>query len=181
MVGLGRSRQRMVFSKKRSHSRRYSPLKPGSSGVFFWSSISCGLPRSWPAEKCLPAPARMITRTSASSTALLNASSSSSSRTRDWAFSTSGRLVVILCTAPVRSVSKVEKVFMTCSSSCQAPAHEIDEVVAIEALLLHRADTSGVHRHLEALDRMAPALDMRVVGREQADLVARVGDDPAGI
>ena len=37
MVGLGRSRQRMVFSKKRSHSRRYSPLKPGSSGVFFWS------------------------------------------------------------------------------------------------------------------------------------------------
>ena len=108
MVGLGRSRQRMVFSKKRSHRRRYSPLKPGSSGVFFWSAISCGLPRSWPAEKCLPAPARMMTRTASSSTARRKASSSSSSRMRLWAFSTSGRLVVIFRTAPVRSVSKVE-------------------------------------------------------------------------
>ena len=37
----------------------------------------------------------------------VNASSSSSSRMRLWAFSTSGRLVVILSTAPVRSVSRV--------------------------------------------------------------------------
>jgi len=43
---------------------------------------------------------------------------------------------------------------MTCVSSCQAPAHEIDEVVAIEALLLRRADARGIHRHLETLDRM---------------------------
>ena len=38
--------------------------------------VAPGVPMSWPAEKCLPAPARTMTLTASSSTARMNASSS---------------------------------------------------------------------------------------------------------
>ena len=41
------------------------------------------------------------------------------------------------------------------------------------------AGARGFHRRLEALDRVAAALDVRIVGGEETDIVARVGDDPA--
>jgi len=98
----------MVFSKKRSHSLRYSPLKPGSSGVFFWSSISCGLPRSWPAEKMLAGasqddhPHRLVVDRAQEGVVELFQQDAALR-----VLKTSGRLVVIFSTGPVRSVSSV--------------------------------------------------------------------------
>src|SRR5438034_5216958 len=82
---------------------------PGPVGWAFWSSSSSRLPRSWPAEKCLPAPATMMTRVSASSVATRKASSSSRIITRLWALSTSGRLAVMRRTAPSFSYVMVRK------------------------------------------------------------------------
>ena len=73
---------------------------PGPTGWAFWSSSSSGLPRSWPAEKCAPAPATMMTRVASSCDAARNASSSSRIITRLWALSTSGRFAVMRSTAP---------------------------------------------------------------------------------
>src|SRR6266404_3806873 len=56
--------------------------------------------------------------------------------------------------------------------------HQVDEVVAVEALL--RALGERGEALLEAAERVPPALDVRVVGGEEADLLARLLDDPAG-
>src|SRR5262245_34310605 len=61
----------------------------------------------------------------------------------------------------------------------EAAPHQVDEVVAVEALLLRLR--GPFEARLEALDRVAAALDVRVVGREEADLVAGLLDDPADV
>src|SRR5690606_16619212 len=60
-------------------------------------------------------------------------------------------------------------------------AHEVEEVVGVEALAGVGVDVAGVEGRLEPLDRPAAALDVRVVGREQADLRPGLGDDPADV
>src|SRR5687767_7776731 len=59
----------------------------------------------------------------------------------------------------------------------QPGAHQVDEVVAVEALL--RALGRARHRVLEAADRVAAAFHVRVVRREEANLLADLLDDPA--
>ena len=58
-------------------------------------------------------------------------------------------------------------------------AHEVDEVVAVEGLA-HRVGRVA-EAGLEALDRPAAALDVRVVGGEQRHLGAGLLDDPAHV
>ena len=58
-------------------------------------------------------------------------------------------------------------------------AHQVHEIVAVEAL--DGARRSACETVVKPLERVAPAFHMREVGREQADLVATVGDDPADI
>src|SRR5581483_4842875 len=60
------------------------------------------------------------------------------------------------------------------ASAC---AHQVDEVVAVEAL--PRPLARPRHGRLEAADRISPAFDVRVVGREHADILAGLLDDPA--
>src|SRR5580658_1653536 len=61
----------------------------------------------------------------------------------------------------------------------EALAHEIDEVVGVEAPLHGR--WRGGEALLEALQRVTATFDMWIVGGEEADLLAAVGDDPAGV
>src|SRR5690348_2453384 len=68
------------------------------------SGVSPNSPRSWPAQKPRPAPVRTTARTSASR-ASLTASSSSRLVGASRAFRTSGRLSVIVWTAPSRVTS----------------------------------------------------------------------------
>src|SRR5439155_7727192 len=56
-------------------------------------------------------------------------------------------------------------------------AHQVHEVVAVEAVL--RPLPQPLDTLLEAPERVPPALDVRVVGGEQAHLLARLLDDPA--
>ena len=56
--------------------------------------------RSWPEEKCLPAPARMTTRTASSASARSKAASISSMSVESCALATSGRFMVMVATAP---------------------------------------------------------------------------------
>ncbi len=56
--------------------------------------------RSWPDEKCLPAPARITTRTLSSASARSKAASISSISVESCAFATSGRFMVIVATGP---------------------------------------------------------------------------------
>src|SRR5688572_7484865 len=54
----------------------------------------------------------------------------------------------------------------------ESRAHEVDEVVAVEALLDRVRRVA--QRPLEPADRVPPALDVGVVGGEHADLLARL-------
>src|SRR5207247_7073220 len=56
-------------------------------------------------------------------------------------------------------------------------AHQVHEVVAVEAVL--RPLPQPLDTLLEAPERVPPALDVRVVGGEEAHLLARLLDDPA--
>src|SRR5438876_11656303 len=56
-------------------------------------------------------------------------------------------------------------------------AHQVDEVLTVEPLLRQLAQP--LQALLEALERVPAALDVRVVGREEADLLPRLPDDPA--
>jgi len=55
--------------------------------------------RSWPDEKCLPAAARITTRTPSSASARSSAASISSIMVELWALATSGRFMVMVATA----------------------------------------------------------------------------------
>src|SRR5258705_10665551 len=71
------------------------------------SSSASSEPRSCPAEKFLPRPARITTRTASSASARPNASSSCTNKVRDWAFWASGLLSQIRAIRPSSSVSYV--------------------------------------------------------------------------
>src|SRR5260221_126466 len=62
-------------------------------------------------------------------------------------------------------------------SSTQPAAHQVDEVVAVEALPGVLVDS--LRTRLEALDRIAAALDVRPVRREHAHVRTDLIDDPA--
>ncbi len=57
--------------------------------------------RSWPDEKCFPAPARITTRTESSASAWSKASSISSMSRVSWALAISGRFMVMVATVPL--------------------------------------------------------------------------------
>src|SRR5437870_3119182 len=76
-----------------SRMARHGSAAAGSSRPF----------RSWPDEKCFPAPARITTRTLSSASALSKAASSSSSSAVDWALAALGRFMVTVATAPSTS------------------------------------------------------------------------------
>ena len=59
--------------------------------------------RSWPDEKCFPAPARITTRTESSASARSKASSISSMSRVSWALAISGRFMVMVATVPSTS------------------------------------------------------------------------------
>src|SRR4051812_6926540 len=58
-------------------------------------------------------------------------------------------------------------------------AHQVDEVVAVEALL--EIFGHAFEAALEAADGVPATLHMRIVGREQAHLRTRLLDDPSRI
>ena len=62
-------------------------------------------------------------------------------------------------------------------SAAKTGSHEVDEVVVVEGAAIGLVDAG--ERALEALDRPPPALDVREVRREQADLRTGLLDDPA--
>src|SRR5262245_60935835 len=64
-----------------------------------------------------------------------------------------------------------------CASRVKTRAHQIDEVVAVEAVLPNLVEPGDAL--LEAPERVPTALDVGIVGREEADLLARLLDDPA--
>ena len=61
----------------------------------------------------------------------------------------------------------------------QRGAHQVDEVVGIEAL--HRLRAASGQGFVKALERRTATFDMRVVGGEHRHLRAGLGDDPAGV
>ena len=110
-----------------------------------------------------------MTRTWSSSTGRANAStSSSSSGTRLYGSSTSSRLVVILARPQCARWGG------WCGSCRQPPAHQINEVCAIELLLLCFPDLAvSIEASKRLIDRVAAAFDVRIVGRGTASLITR--------
>ena len=104
IVGLRKSWMRMQRSKYMTFSCWNLP-----SGVARMATHASGASwptralRSWPDEKCSPAPASTTTRTASSASASSKAASRSSISAVFWALATSGRFIVMVATAPSTS------------------------------------------------------------------------------
>src|SRR3954471_22804539 len=60
----------------------------------------------------------------------------------------------------------------------QRAAHQVGEVAAVELRLLLVG--AALHRFVETLEGIPPALGVRIVGAEHADVRAALLDDPTG-
>src|SRR5690348_7272908 len=82
------------------------------------------------------------------------------------------------CVGPSGSVGDASFYAIHCARRVKTRAHQIDEVVAVEAALRNLIEPGEAL--LEAPERVPPSLDVRIVRREEADLLAGLLDDPAG-